>query len=168
MKSFIQIKKNFSKLSLYSASISASSDIEIALETNTSEILGSDKSKSVSLTLVDLNLSNKDCDTSGDIDLEDEAKTTYKPMQSLSEPFEYPAHKHNSTIARAYWFVNNKKVSHNFELKIYNVKDERENIFQVELLPQAKCSCVATFQCAHILAVQYINGISINEIIIII
>ena len=74
-----------------------------------------------------------------------------------------PLHAHNSTIARAYWFVNNKKVSHNVELKIYNVQDEHEKVYQVELLPKAKCTCVATFKCAHILAVQHINGFPINE-----
>ena len=69
-----------------------------------------------------------------------------------------PHHAHNSTTARAYWFVNNKKVSHNVELRIYNVQDEHEKVFQVELLPKAKCTCVATFKCAHIL-----NSFLINE-----
>ena len=48
----------------------------------------------------------------------------------------------NSKIARAMMFVKNNKITHNFELKLYLVTDEKGVSHKVELLPKPKCTCL--------------------------
>ena len=75
-----------------------------------------------------------------------------------NSPFEL-RNRYNSKISRALWFVNNGKVKLDTALKIYFVTDEKNNCYQVKLLPKATCTCLEKNSCCHILAVQSINGI---------
>ncbi|RMZ95763.1 hypothetical protein BpHYR1_043262 [Brachionus plicatilis] len=55
------------------------------------------------------------------------------------------------------------KIKLDARLRLYLVEDEQKNLFQVKLLPKHSCICVEKGNCAHILAVQHLNGIDISN-----
>lgn len=80
----------------------------------------------------------------------------------MTKPYELKCN-YNTKIGRALWMVNHDKVKLDARLRLYLVEDEQKNLFQVKLLPKNSCICVEKGNCAHILAVQHLNGIDISN-----
>ncbi|RNA24473.1 hypothetical protein BpHYR1_051898 [Brachionus plicatilis] len=80
----------------------------------------------------------------------------------MTKPYELKSN-YNTKIGRALWMVNHDKVKLDARLRLYLVEDEQKNLFQVKLLPKYSCICVEKGNCAHILAVQHLNGIDISN-----
>jgi len=80
----------------------------------------------------------------------------------LETPFELK-NRYNSKVGRALWLVNKNRVKLDLELKVYLIKDEKDNCFQVKLLPKPTCTCVEKTSCCHIMAVESINGVNIEN-----
>ncbi|RNA11596.1 hypothetical protein BpHYR1_035557, partial [Brachionus plicatilis] len=80
----------------------------------------------------------------------------------MTKPYELKSN-YNTKIGRALWMVNPDKVKLDARLWLYLVEDEQKNLFQVKLLPKHSCICVEKGNCAHILAVQHLNGIDISN-----
>ncbi|RNA29092.1 hypothetical protein BpHYR1_012405, partial [Brachionus plicatilis] len=80
----------------------------------------------------------------------------------VDKPFELKS-RFNSKISRALWFVEKDKIKFDIGLKLYFVTDEKNNCFQVKLLPKLSCTCPEKSSCCHILAVQSINGLDISN-----
>ena len=59
--------------------------------------------------------------------------------------------------------ANHDKVKLDLRFRLYLVEDEQKNLFQVKLLPKPSCICIEKGNCAHILAVQHLNGIDIGN-----
>lgn len=63
-----------------------------------------------------------------------------------------------SQEARAKWLVDNKRIKHFTEEKIYHVKSESDNVYIVNLSNRPECTCPAKKNCVHILACKHSNG----------
>jgi hypothetical protein len=68
-----------------------------------------------------------------------------------------------SQEARAKWLVDNKRVKHYTEDKIYHVKSDNAKMYTVILNSKPECTCIAKNNCVHILACKYINGEDISD-----
>jgi hypothetical protein len=63
-----------------------------------------------------------------------------------------------SQESRAKWLVDNKRIKHFIEDKIYHVNSESGNVYIVKLSNKPECTCPAKKNCVHILACKHSNG----------
>lgn len=63
-----------------------------------------------------------------------------------------------SQEARAKWLVDNNRIKHITEDKLYHVKSESDNVYIVNLSNKPECTCPAKKNCVHILACKHSNG----------
>jgi hypothetical protein len=63
-----------------------------------------------------------------------------------------------SQEARAKWLVDNNRVKHLTEEKLYHVRSDSDKVYIVNLTNKPECTCPAKKNCVHILACKHSNG----------
>ena len=66
---------------------------------------------------------------------------------------EFKLHPKSSNEIRAQWFINNNRVELCAKMRVFNVKNEKDQVNVVSLNPD-KCTCAEKKNCAHILAAK--------------
>ena len=64
----------------------------------------------------------------------------------------------NSKLMRAKWIVEQNLIQFVPNMKSFNVKDEKGNVYLVKLKPKPSCTCVENENCCHILSVKLSIG----------
>lgn len=113
--------------------------------TSGSNELSENESKTISKTtsaptIVPCDEQNTDKEYDIDDVFDTENTDSVKPL------FKLPNY-HNAKIARAIWFNTSKRITFNEEYKVYQIRDESDNIFMVQLMPIATRSCVEKSNC---------------------